>query len=622
MAHMTNCNGFTTADKHPYSKEMDINFGTVPVTVPGYVKLSNPWGENLTDKTIPAIWCNNSIYLYKILNDSVKNGTKPATDREDFELLESWGGLNGDNWNPDGHDASSQLVSYTRKPHIFKGNPEPNGSWNKENPALSEWTHKRPSDFASLNLGWPWTDIAICTGIGSVTLDEITHYRSTVKSIVYKVSPGYDMDETIRGVKTNTTVTDFLANIIKANENQTLTINAASGGAELAGDAILSNGDKLTVLSADATNTSLYTLEVSEIGLSPNTLLTSDTYDITINGATGTIEGFTKNTLLKDIFAGVTAPAGALLNIVDMDDAYMSLSKVNYDTVYVDVLATDKIFFEVVAENGINKTVYQLKPTVEASEAYVTSDVYSVDQLASLIEFVPVGTSVHSLLSNVYPAPGATITIYDKGGFERVDGDIYRDDKLIVRSADNTTSKAYYFAMLNFYANKYFAFVLSDDYLIDQKNYIIFGASLTTPVGEFKDKLYPSFGATIKVLAANGTEKTSGNLTWGDYLVVTAADGSTTNIYKVQNVTANEKVVNTPSIKMFPNPTSDGRVIVQGLAKGNRLQVFNAAGIMLRDVTVDSSTDNVNLSAQPAGIYIFVVSAANQHISIQKIVKR
>jgi hypothetical protein len=72
---------------------------------------------------------------------------------------------------------------------------------------------------------------------------------------------------------------------------------------------------------------------------------------------------------------------------------------------------------------------------------------------------------------------------------------------------------------------------------------------------------------------------------------------------------------------MYPNPT-DGRVIVQGLAKGNRVQVFNAAGVTLRNVVVENSTEYVSLASQPAGIYIFVVSAGTQHINIQKIVKK
>ena len=72
---------------------------------------------------------------------------------------------------------------------------------------------------------------------------------------------------------------------------------------------------------------------------------------------------------------------------------------------------------------------------------------------------------------------------------------------------------------------------------------------------------------------------------------------------------------------MYPNPTS-GRVIVQGLTRGNRVQVFNSVGIILRDVIVDNSTEYVSLTAQPAGIYIFVISSKDQHINIQKIVKK
>lgn len=621
MAHMTNCNGFTTADKFPYAKYIDVNFGMVPATVPGYVKLSNPWGEELNGTDIPNIWCNNSIYLYKILNDTVKMGLKPATDRNDFELIESWGGLDGNNWKPDGFDAGSQQVGFTRKPNIYKGNPEPNGSWNADK-ALSEWTHQRPADYSSYNLGWPWTDIAICTGIGSLTLDEITVYRSTVKSNVYKVSEGYSMDETIRGVKTNTTVADFFNNIIKANADQALEVIPAAGGTKLADDAIVSNGDFLTVLSADSTNTSKYKLEVSVNGLSSNTLLTSTQYTVTQSGATGTIEGFDKSTLLKDVVAAVNPPAGATFNVVDANDAYMSLVKLNYDTAYVNVVVSDQIFFEVVAENGVNTTLYQLKPTVSASDAYVTSDVYSVDQFASVIQFIPGGTSVHSLLSNLYPVTGATMKVFDKSGFERQDGDIYKDDKLVVTSADKLNTKVYYFSMLNFKANLYLAYVISEDYNVDQMNLIIKGPSVGTSVADFVSKLYPSFGATVKVIGNKGAgNQNTGNIAAGDVLVVTAADGVTTATYRIWDVTGTIDKVSTSNIKMYPNPTT-GRVIVQGLAKGNRVQVFNASGITLRDVTVDNATDYVSLEAQPAGIYIFVVSNGTQHINIQKIVKK
>ncbi|MGE5447541.1 MAG: T9SS type A sorting domain-containing protein, partial [Bacteroidales bacterium] len=398
-----------------------------------------------------------------------------------------------------------------------------------------------------------------------------------------------------------------------------LEVIPAAGGTKLADNAIVSNGDFLTVLSADSTNTSKYTLEVTENGLSSNTLLTSTQYTVTQSGATGTIAGFAIDTKLKDVVAAVTVPAGATFNVVDANDAYMTLVKLNYDTLYNEVRVSDQIFFEVVAENGVNTTLYQLKPTVNASDAYVTSDVYSVDQFASLIQFIPGGTSVHSLLSNLYPATGATMKVYDKLGFERKDGDIYKDDKLVVTSADTHYAKAYYFSMLNFKANLYLAYVISDDYTVDQLKQIIYGPAVGTSVATFVSKLYPSFGATVKVVGTNGSENT-GNMAAGDYLLVTAADGVTTAKYGIEGVTANTPKVSS-LIKMYPNPTT-GKVIVQGLAKGNRVQVFNASGVTLRDVVVDNATDYVSLEAQPSGIYIFVVSNGTQHINIQKIVKK
>ena len=49
------------------------------------------------------------------------------------------------------------------------------------------------------------------------------------------------------------------------------------------------------------------------------------------------------------------------------------------------------IFFEVVAENGVNKIIYQLMPKLWKSDAFVTSNVFEVDQEASLINLVPDG---------------------------------------------------------------------------------------------------------------------------------------------------------------------------------------------------------------------------------------
>jgi hypothetical protein len=590
-----------------YGNEVDVNFATG----------KNPWGFDMPWGNAIHEWSGGTFYMFKILNDSVVNGLKPATDPEDFELIETFGNGVGTDWVIGGEQVQ-QITSYFRKPNIYKGNPELAGSFGttKEN---SEWYWTNQAYYQALNYGWPEQIYRVVDGIGSHIMNDITVYRSTVSSKVYKVSPGYSENETIKGLTTGTTVSTFYQNILKADPLQTLNVVAATTGNNLADADMITNGDTLVVLSADSTNTSKYVLEVTQQGLSANATLTSTKYTIEVTGTTGTIAGFNKNTLLKDVVAGVNVPAGATMTVVDQNDAYMSLRKLNYDSAYVDVLATDQVYFEVIAENGTTKVLYQLKPTTTASEAYVTSDIYHVDQQAYVIQYVPVGTSVTSLLANVTPAPGATMKVYDKAGFERTSGDVYRDDKLLVVSADNTNSTAYYFSMLNYNANLYFAFVTSNDYTVNQVNHLILGPALGTSIAEFVGKLYPSFGATMKVVGQDGTEHT-GNLATGDALLVTAADGVTTATYKIQGVT-DASVQASALIRMYPNPTT-GKVIVQGLAKGNRVQVYNAAGVVLHNVIVDNATDFVSLQSQPAGIYIFIVSDGAQRINIQKIVKK
>jgi hypothetical protein len=305
--------------------------------------------------------------------------------------------------------------------------------------------------------------------------------------------------------------------------------------------------------------------------------------------------------------------------VTDANDAYMSLLKLNYDSAYVNVYATDKVYFEVVAENGTTKVRYQLKPTINASDAFVTSDVYSIDQFASLIQFVPAGTSAMSLLSNVTPATGATVKVFDKAGFERTVADIYKDDKLVVTSADGKNTKAYYFSMLNFNVNKYLAYVISDDYVIDQIKFVVKVPSTGIDIATFMAKLYPSFGAKLTILDKAGVPSNLTKLASFDKLLVTAADNSTTATYKIEFATSVSPTES--AITMYPNPTTD-RVVINGLSIGNRVRVFNAVGVTLRDVTVDNATEYVNLSTQPAGIYVFVISDGEKHINIQKIVKK
>lgn len=442
--------------------------------------------------------------------------------------------------------------------------------------------------------------------------------KSTISSKFYKVSEGNSLNETIKGVLPRTSVSDFYANITKASELQTLKVISAANGAELAAADAIFEGDILVVLSADGKHTSKYILEITR-AISLDTILTSTIYTVSVTGSTGTITGFPKYTLLENVLAGVVIPEGATLTMVDQNDAYKTLVKLNFDTVYVNVMATPDVYFEVVAGNRITK--YQLLPISTPHDAYVTSDLYSVDQSASVIQFVRPGTSVASLFRNVTPTPGATMAVFDKAGFVRSSGIVYKDDKLGVLSKDYVIRKVYYFKMPSYGGGPYLAFVISDVYQIDQLHLIIYGVSVGIDIAEFKSKLYPALGSTMKVIDADGNESTHATLIPGDKVLITSADGTQKNIYMIAFPSGVDLVDVASTIRMSPNP-STGRVFVQGLVKGNRLRVLNSTGIVLNDLITDSSTETISLDSQPAGIYLFVVFDGTQHIKIQKILKK
>ena len=581
----------------------------------------NPWGFNVGLGNAAMTWSNGTYFLLKITNDSVKSGLKPVTDIRDFKLIDVFGnGPEQVDWVFEGIPlAINTPTSYTRKPNIYKGNTEFNGSFGTTT-VPSEWIMTDMFYYIALKYPAP-EEYFVPSGIGSHIMNDVTYYLSTVTSNKYKVSPGYSKKETIKGITTGTTVTGFYNNLVKADEKQTLKVKSVTTGLELALTAAVSKGDSLIVLSADSVNTSKYILDVTANGLSADALLTSATYTINATGATGTITGFEQGTLLKQIVAGVVVPTGATLTLTDQNDAYMTLTKLNYDSAYVNVIATDNVYFEVVAENGTTKILYQLMPNSNPNDAYLTSDVYSVDQSASLVQFVPTGTTVQSLLSSVYPAPGATVVVYDKAGFVRDLGSIYRDDKLVVTSKDGTTTKVYYLSMLNFKVNTYLAYVTSTVYKVDQLGLTIKLPTTTAALAEFYSKLNPSYGASLMVIDKNGNPSGNSLVSVGDRLQVIAADNVTTTIYEIGTTVGVSSLDNNEMIKMYPNPTTD-RVVINGLAKGNRVRVFNATGVTLRDVTVNNSTEYVSLAAQPAGIYVFVISSGEKFINIQKIIKK
>jgi hypothetical protein len=218
-------------------------------------------------------------YLFKILNDSIKQGLKPANDPEDFELIDALVYLDG-RWYVGGERITQRFV-IRRKPEIIVGNPVPGESFGTT-PEDSEWevwnTH-----YVENVLNLPGSrEYNLERDFGQHFFNEPTTYMSTVTALLYKVSKGFSYNESIEGILTGTTTSEFLANIYKADEGQALTVKATADGSELGMDAVLSLNDTLVVLSADSTNTTKYVLNVSEDGLSSNAVITSDKYTVEV----------------------------------------------------------------------------------------------------------------------------------------------------------------------------------------------------------------------------------------------------------------------------------------------------------------------------------------------------
>jgi hypothetical protein len=612
-------------------------------TVPGH---PNPWGEatSLSSGGGSPIPPNgnrqNTFFMYKILNDSVKLGLKPNTDPNDFELIDVWGMPNRAYWVVGGFAIPVNGTGhiFIRKPDISKGNPELAGSFGT-NPDDSEWNRIMPNTVFS-TIPTPQRYLAALGSLNAHFMNEPTYYKSTVTSSVYKVSDGYGPGEQIMGLKTGTTVAEFLVNINKEDEGQSLTVRN-SDDSELALDALVSMNSKLVVVSADGVNTSIYRLDVTEQGLSSDAVLTSTRFTINIevspksagemdedNTGVGSVSGFEYGTNIKTIIDNIKVPAGATLTIVDGNGSYVPFKTLNFDTSYVNVTVKPDIYLDVVAEDGLTRIVYQLKPSTSPNDAFILSDVYSVAQLNSLIQYVPRGTNFSAFLSNITASLGASLKLVDKMGFERTQGNIREDDKVVVTSANGLVNRVYFISFLStatIPSTTYLAYVQSVSYAVDQVNYVISGGlsdlTGTTMVSEFYSRITPAAGATAVVIDASGNEKTTGDLNRGDVLKVTSADKKINVIYQLNLNITSAINIGSEQIEIYPNPTS-GVLNISGIQTGNRIQLYNATGALILDRTASGNFEVLSLDKVSSGMFFIVISNENKMLGRFKAIKK
>ncbi len=572
------------------------------------------WIDNVGAWSNMYQWIGSKYMLFKIINDSVINGTKSANDPNDFEVLDILGSADGNDWKYDGVTVAGP-ASFTRRPQYYKGNTEIGASLDTTN-SNSEWEYVDEAILGARNYGWPGTRVFVADGIGTHLMNSATIYSSTVSSTLYKVTEGFSMEEGIKGVVAGTTVSQFYANLIKANADQMLAVHGNAGPLELAG--VLTNGDTLIVVSADAVNTSKYILNVTPGGLSNDAVLVSTDYTVDVNGANGTVSGFPYSLTLRTVMMNLDIPLGASYTLIDVNNAYVPLTVLNYDTVLVDVPVSADFFIEVVAENGTTKILYQFVPDLMNNGAFITSSVFGVNQDLALVSNVPAGISVSGLMKNIIPAPGASVIILDKFGYERTLGDVYYDDKIVVTSEDGSTSKIYYLQVLGPLPS-YLAYVTSSVFTVDQVGLTINGTSINVlmSVSNFLSDLLVAQNATVVVTNAAGVPHT-GNLAVGDKLVVTAGDNVTKVTYDV-TVGTSIGNQNSKGINVYPNP-STGMIFVSGLAMGNRVYVSNLLGQRMIDRVVTQNTEMISLAGQPSGIYFVTVKNGEDVVGRYKMI--
>jgi hypothetical protein len=605
----------------PYLDEVDVNFHDA----------LNPWGielgmsyenNNVTTSynCVAGGWTDNSWYLYKIINDSVLNGDKPLVDPYDVEIVDVFG--NCDVTNPGNIDGSTyeQNSGMLRYPEYYIGNTEPGGSFG-DGTTGAEWLYTNSSYWETRDYGWPDNNTMNAAGIGSHEMVTITDFISTVNSSSYAVSDGFEGNQTIGGgVQEGISVDEFLSKIIIPDEEEVLTFT--SGGIEISGDDLLTDGDLLTVVSANGKNTTQYTINVTAEGLDNNALLTSSDYTIEVEGASGTISGFEIGATLREVYDNCTAPTNvSMYGAFKADDSYAAFTEMTLDSVYRDVLANDQIYFEVTAQDGATRIVYQLVPNSLATDAYVLSTVYDIDQEVSMIKLIHDGTNVSSLFNNLIPAPGATLVLENNAGQIREQGSVYEDDIIVVTAQDGTTQRVYTLEMYSDFEARYNASLFSEVWTVNQQGLRVDGPVPTTTVEEFLSEISISIGATFVLVDADGNLVSTGNMNDDFKVIVTSENGIITNIYRVVIDITGISTFDGESLKIYPNPTS-GAFVIDGVEEGNTVKIFNTNGNVVLTFKASSTKQRATLNNQPAGLYMVIVNNGSQNVANFKIIKQ
>jgi len=212
----------------------------------------------------------------------------------------------------------------------------------------------------------------------------------------------------------------------------------------------------------------------------------------------------------------------------------------------------------VVSADGTNMSKYVLDVTplnnnvnlalTGGSTLTIEASAVSGFEQGATLEDVSGGVKTESDLSiiNIIDGAGALIPLKVLDGEGVYQPVLATSDLYIEVVAQNGDRKQY---QLTPDANNSDAFVLSSVYEVDNDYFIISGLPGGTAVSAFMDNITPAEGATVKIIDKLDYDRTLGNLSYDDLLVVVSSDGSKTVTYMLNFV--EEIIVNAqPSVSV------------------------------------------------------------------------
>jgi len=557
-----------------------------------------------------ANWSN---YIFRIVGDSVLDGTKGLYDVEDFELIDGWGDF------VDAGDGVWELGGVSYLPHIartFRRNPDnyypatiPTADL-QDSTQVEMWTQFHGDEVG----GVP----GLLSDVRNFTHDPITEYMSTVASTTYLVDDGYKTEDDLKieGVISGTTSAGFIGNLIPKHEDQGLSVISSTSGLVLGDDDQLAAGDTLKVISADGKNTTKYTVELG--ALDGNAVLVSTEYTVGYDGAEGTVSDIPMDITIEDVLDNVDVPGLAVLNIIDADGNLVPLQALDMsDSTYRKTMLMGDVYFEVIAQDGTTIT-YLLDQGILSSDAWVTSNVYTVNQENLTIVDVLEGTTVDLLLSNLVPSGNALMVVYDKAGFKRDSGYVALDDVVGVTSEDGSKTVSYSLRQLGYVASS-LAFVESDVYTVDESAKSVSEIPENTDVSEFLINIEIPGGAYVKLMDDTGAEKESGTILGTDKLEVTSEDLSNVVVYTLSLlVSVHDWAM--ADMKVYPNPVSD-LLHIEGLEGSCQIELTSMSGQKLKSIQTSDPVCEISVSSLAAGMYILRVTDKHLNVKVMQVVK-